>query len=161
MPRHPAMPTSAARITASRVVRPFVFEADQVFALGGVTSDQYVAISDAFPARGRIRATYDRGALELMSISDFHEFVRSQLILLVQFLMVELNVSGNCFGQFTHRRKDVERALEPDACFYLKSWKKIRGVGRPIDLQRDPLLDLAIEIDVSRSSVPRMPLYER
>lgn len=150
----------AARVT----VRPrnrlsLVVKPNQSMYFDSVNWDQYVAISDALPDRSNLRITYDSGRLELMSIGDFHELLKYLLGRLIDVLIDEFELDGNGYGQMTHRRKDLAKALESDACYYLKSWKKVRGRKR-IDLSRDPPPDLALEIDISRSSLPRMPIYE-
>jgi Uma2 family endonuclease len=58
----------------------------------------------------------------------------------------------------TFRRRDLERGLEPDECFWIANEPRMRAVN-PIDLRRDPPPDLVVEIDVTRGSVPRMPIY--
>jgi Uma2 family endonuclease len=62
------------------------------------------------------------------------------------------------FGSTTFLRKDLERGLEPDECFYLSSAEKIHD-QKSIDLQFDPPPDLAIEIDVTSHSGRRMSIY--
>ncbi len=156
------MTTTAARITAPTTIGvSLLIGPAQRFFLGNVTWDQYIAVSDAFPERGCVRVTYDGGGIELMSLGELHELVKYLVGRLIDALMEELNVSGNGFGQMTHRRQDLAKALEPDACYYFKNWKKVRGLQRPIDLHRDPPPDLALEIDVTSSSIPRMPIYEK
>src|SRR5688500_6748040 len=58
----------------------------------------------------------------------------------------------------TLRREDLERGLEPDNCFYTTRWRAIIGKKR-FDLTRDPPPDLAIEIDVTSSSLDRQGIY--
>ncbi len=156
------MTTSAARITAPTTTGvSLLIEPAQRFFLGDVTWDQYVAISDALPERGNVHVTYDNGRLELVSISDLHELVKYLLGRLLDILIDEFEMDGNGYGQMTHRRKDLAKALEADACYYFRSWMKIRNLGRRIDLSRDPPPDLALEIDVTSSSIPRMPIYQK
>src|SRR5207253_2727623 len=43
-------------------------------------------------------------------------------------------------------------------CFYLASWERIKG-KRVLDFENDPPPDLAIEIDMTSDSLPRLPIY--
>jgi Uma2 family endonuclease len=61
-------------------------------------------------------------------------------------------------GSTTFRRRDLRRGLEPDECYWIANQALVRGLTR-IDLSRDPPPDLVLEIDVTHSSVPRMPIY--
>jgi Uma2 family endonuclease len=44
-----------------------------------------------------------------------------------------------------------ESGIEPDYCFYIDNWQAVSGKKR-IDWQKDPPLDLVIEIDVTSYS---------
>jgi Uma2 family endonuclease len=138
-------PTLPAAETPNRVV------------LHGVDWQTYCTVSDAFPEQ-RIRFTYDRGVLEIMTVSIEHERYKSLMNLLVVAVAFGLRRRIGSFGSFTHRRKDLLRALEPDLCFYLEHFAEVRG-KRQIQLEQDPPPDLAIEIDISRSSLDRMAIY--
>jgi Uma2 family endonuclease len=48
--------------------------------------------------------------------------------------------------------------LEPDNCYWIAHEPRVRG-KRKIDLQMDPPPDLAVEIDIARSSLDRLGIY--
>jgi hypothetical protein len=50
------------------------------------------------------------------------------------------------------------RGLEPDGCWWVASEALVRGKNK-IDLRRDPPPDLALEIDVTHSSLDRLTVY--
>jgi Uma2 family endonuclease len=58
----------------------------------------------------------------------------------------------------TIRHEDLARGLEPDSCFYLAGWPRIRG-RRGLDFRTDPPPDLAIEIDLRRSNLRKLGIY--
>jgi Uma2 family endonuclease len=58
----------------------------------------------------------------------------------------------------TCKKKSLERALEPDECYYTVNLERMRGIRRLL-LERDPPPDLVLEIDITRSSVDRMAIY--
>jgi hypothetical protein len=55
-------------------------------------------------------------------------------------------------------REDLDRGVEADRCYYLEHESLVRD-REEIDLTVDPPPDLAIEIDVSRSSLKRLAIY--
>jgi Uma2 family endonuclease len=125
--------------------------------LHGVDWQTYCTVSDAFPERP-IRFTYDRGTLEIMTVSNEHERYKSLMNLAVVAAAVALGRTIGSFGSFTHRRQDLLRALEPDLCFYLEHFDAVKG-KKQIRLETDPPPDLAVEIEISRSSLNRMEIY--
>jgi hypothetical protein len=48
--------------------------------------------------------------------------------------------------------------LEPDECYWIASEPLVRGKDR-IDLRTDPPPDLALEVDITHSSLDRMAIY--
>jgi Uma2 family endonuclease len=62
------------------------------------------------------------------------------------------------FGSTTFRREDWDRGFEPDSCFYIQSVERISGISK-LDLAVHPPPDLVIEVDLSHSSLDRLPIY--
>ena len=58
----------------------------------------------------------------------------------------------------TCRREDLERGLEPDNCYYVHHAATMRAKDE-LDLSTDPPPELAIEIDISRSTLVKLSLY--
>lgn len=139
---------------------PLLIEPAQAFLLHNLSWEEYSAIGNALAEKGNLRLTYDEGRLEFMSVSQIHEMLKSLLMTLISILMEELDLPGNPFGQMTLGRQDLAAGLEPDACYYLQNWEKVRHFEQ-IDLNRDPPPDLALEIDITSSSIKRLPLYEK
>ena len=73
-----------------------------------------------------IRATYDRGNVELMSPSPRHERKKSLFGRLVRILAAELSIPIMPVGSTTLTREDVDRGLEADEAFYLGNLERIR-----------------------------------
>jgi Uma2 family endonuclease len=137
--------------------RPVEVKDPQRLLLHNISWDTYVTIGEALAERP-IRLTYDRGNLEIMTTSHEHERYKKIFGLLISVLAEELSVAISGFGSATYQKKDIERGLEPDECYYTTHWAQMRGVHR-IDLDRDPPPDLVIEVDVTRSSIDRMGIY--
>jgi Uma2 family endonuclease len=127
---------------------------EQRFVIDNVTWEQYEAIADAFPDRP-VRINYDDGWLEIMTISNQHERLKILVDRLVLVLVQVFGLRSGGFGSFTHKRKRVLKALEPDQCYYFANFHRVKGHKR-IDLEKDPPPDLAVEVEVSRSFLSRM-----
>lgn len=105
-----------------------------------------------------VRTTYSQGVVELMILSYQHERYKKLLARLVETLTEEWDIPIAGGGSTTFKRQDLERGLEPDECFYIEHEPNVRG-KQAIDLTIDPPPDLAIEIDVTSSSLNRMAIY--
>jgi Uma2 family endonuclease len=117
----------------------------------------YVDLRDN-DANRHVRMSYYRGGLELMSPRYRHEKYGRRLERLVSVLAEELNIAGTCAGSTTFRRECEEAGKEPDTCFYFVNEPRIRDKD-DIDLADDPPPDLAIEVDDSRNSERKLPIY--
>ena len=126
---------------------------EQRFLLQAIDWGTYETFLRALGDRSGVRLTYDRGNLELMSPPPPHEIYKTLLGRLVAMLMEELDIPVKRCGSTTFRSQDLDRGLEPDECFYLRSAPRVRDWAR-IDLSIDPPPDLAIEVecDVARQT---------
>lgn len=102
-----------------------------------------------------IRLTYDRGDLELMSPSQPHEEYGRLLGIMIQALAEELDFPCRGLRSTTWRRKAKDRGIEADECYYLANRERVRG-KKTIRLGIDPPPDLAVEIDITSSSLDRL-----
>lgn len=109
-------------------------------------------------AKRRYRITYDRGRLELMTISPQHGRLDGIFARFFLILSEELGISIVDFGPVTLCREELDRGLEPDRFYYIQNEPLVRSRDH-FDLDRDPAPDLAVEIDISRSSLNRMGIY--
>ena len=146
--------TGAARVTK----RTESQIEEQHFLLHNVDWSTYVAVSDAFVDRPGLRITYDRGSMEFMTISQKHERIKKLLGRLVETLTLERQLDIIGVGSMTCRKEDLDRGLEPDECFYIANVATMRGVEQ-YDAAIHPPPDLAIEVDISRSSLDRLGIY--
>jgi Uma2 family endonuclease len=106
----------------------------------------------------RFRHTYDRGTLEIMSPSPKHENVKRLLGRLIERMSEECDIEIRSFGSMTQGREELEQGLESDECYYFANEPAVR-CKRDLDFNVDPPPDLAVEVDVTSSSVGRMPIY--
>jgi Uma2 family endonuclease len=105
-----------------------------------------------------VRVTFDQGVMEIMSPLPEHERIKGLIGRLAELLALELDIPLCSLGSTTFKRKDLEKGLEPDECYYTRNERAIRGKKR-LDLKRDPPPDLVIEVDLSRRSVKKQVIY--
>jgi Uma2 family endonuclease len=126
--------------------------------LSGVDWQTYLRLLRIFAERPAVRLTYDRGELEIMSPLLEHDDDSRFLCQLVVALTDELGMPLKFGGSTTLRRRLHQRGIEADECFWIANAHRLAG-HRRLDLRVDPPPDLAIEIEVSRSSLKRMAIY--
>jgi Uma2 family endonuclease len=96
--------------------------------------------------------------LEILSPLWVHEAHAKLLGRFIDVLTEELNLPYRRGGSVTLRRRRKLRGLEPDNCYWIASTPLLQG-KQHLDLRVDPPPDLAIEVDVTSSSIDRMSIY--
>jgi len=130
---------------------------EQRLVLYGVPWKTYTRLLHTLEDR-HLRITYDRGALEITTLSLGHERWGRLLARFVQIVTEELNRAMVQGGSTTFRRRKKQRGLEPDDCFWIQHESAMRN-KTTVDLRVDPPPDLGLEIDISRSSLNRMNIF--
>lgn len=133
---------------------------EQRILIPRISWDAYVAFDDEL-ARQQIRSirlTYDRGSMEIMTIGAPHEWYKTMLAKLVEILVYELDIDIRSGGSMTFRRKDLDRGLEPDECWWIAHEAVMRERG-DFDPHDDPPPDLAIEIEISNPLLDKLSVY--
>lgn len=125
--------------------------------LAGVAWSTFESLLAETDHRGA-RFTYDQGRLEIMSPSETHERLKRLLGRMIETLTVELDIPIRSSGSTTLKNEMKRRGLEPDECYYVAHEPAVRGHDR-IDLRSDPPPDLAIEVDISASSLDQLSIY--
>ncbi|MEM6329144.1 MAG: Uma2 family endonuclease [Planctomycetota bacterium] len=128
--------------------------------LEGVSWDTYERLLAGLEGQ-RVFVTYDDGLMEIeMSPSLPHENRDRLLERLVYAIGLLTGVKIASGGTTTHRRQDLKKGLEPDACFWIENEHQLVGV-RELDLTKVPPPDLVIEIDVHAESTDRIAMYQQ
>jgi Uma2 family endonuclease len=126
--------------------------------LKGISWSTYQNLVRDLERQPSLRLTYDCGQLEIRMPSDPHESYKKLLGRLVEALTEELGLEIRSLGSRTCDRQDLCRGLEPDQCYYIQNEPAVWGKEQ-IDLQQDPPPDLAIEVDITSSSLDRLAIY--
>ncbi len=131
---------------------------DQIVVLRGVRWATYESLLAHLVDSSAPRLTFDRGDLEIRSLSPEHERLNRLLASFVEEASLALGIDVESFGSTTFKRDDLERGFEPDSCFYIANADRVVG-RRKIDLRKDPPPDLVIEIDITSASLRKFPIY--
>jgi Uma2 family endonuclease len=126
--------------------------------LQNISWQSYQSLLKDFVTQPAMRLTYDQGLLEIRMPLDPHETYKKLLGRFVEALTEELGLEIRSLGSRTCDREDLAKGLEPDQCYYIQNesavWNK-----EQIDLTQDPPPDLAIEVDITSSSIDRLKIY--
>ena len=132
--------------------------AEQRTVLHNISWETFEALlKDTGEDRGS-RFAYDCGVLEIMTPLFEHENPKSNFGNFIVALAEELDIEIISAGSTTLKRKLARRGIEPDTCYYIQNELAIRG-KQTLDLENDPPPDLAIEIDITSSSVNKLGIY--
>jgi len=104
------------------------------------------------------RFAYDCGTLEIMTPLFEHENPKIQFDRFIFALAEELEIKIKSAGSTTLKRRAVNRGIEPDNCYYVQNESVVRD-RQELDLETAPPPDLAIEIDITNSSVNKFAIY--
>lgn len=104
------------------------------------------------------RFAYEDGSLEIMTPLFEHENPKIQFDRFILILAQELEIEIRSAGSTTLKRRIAKRGIEPDNCYYIQNELAIRG-KETLNLETDPAPDLAIEIDITSSSVNKLGIY--
>lgn len=126
--------------------------------LPGIRWETYQALLADLADQHPVYLTYDQGTLELMAPSYAHEEAHRILAMIVEAVALVQGQDLHPAGSTTFTRQDLARGFEPDSCYYLAYAAAIRGKAT-IDLMTDPPPDLVLEVDITRASLDKLPLY--
>ncbi len=131
-------------------------QAETRVVLSGISWSTFESLADSDQAGARF--TYDRGYLEIMAPSGEHEQLKRALGRMVETMTEQFGIPIRSGGSTTLRSQLKDRGLEPDECYYVASESRVRG-RKQINLAVDPPPDLAIEVDISSSSLNQLAIY--
>jgi Uma2 family endonuclease len=138
-------------ISTAEIVNPHCVLFDNI------SWDAYEKLVDSM-GESQVRLTYDNGDLEIMTLSLRHERFGGWLGRLIEMLTFELDRPICSGGSTTLKRKLKKKGLEPDECYWLEHAEQMLG-KKKFNPRQDPPPDLAVEINISHSSLKRLPIY--
>ena len=131
---------------------------DQPVLMDGVSWETYEALLADGGDHRQTRMAYDQGVLEIVTPSFEHEIFRDVVSGVAEEILDTRGQDYLRSGSVTLKQEELARGFEADASFYVTHVARVRGLSQ-IDLHSDPPPDLVIEVDVSRSSLDKLPIY--
>ena len=129
-----------------------------VLVRDGVPWDEYELLLTELDGRSGIRVSYDRGRLEIVTVTHRHEMYTRLIDRIVYLCAERYDVDVENAGSTTFNDKGLQQGAEPDSCFYITNASKIIG-KRHVDLTVDPPPDILVEIDISHGSKRKHQFY--
>lgn len=123
----------------------------------GVEWKSYMAFLDAL-GDFSLRHSFDRGTLEMMSPRRDHDWVKKLIGRFIEAMAFDLDIPIQSVGSMTLSAEAAERGLEPDESYFVQHEPQVRGQST-YDPDVDLPPDLSVEVDVTHSSVPRLPIF--
>ncbi|MBL8950464.1 MAG: Uma2 family endonuclease [Myxococcaceae bacterium] len=123
---------------------------DQRIVLDGVSWQEFLEIArkrDAARRRG-LRLHYAEGALELMTVSHPHEYIKTTIARCLEAWSEISGVDLHGAGGWTIMNRSEERAAEPDECYHVGR----KGASRPPEL--------AIEVIWTHGGLDKLDVYQ-
>lgn len=129
------------------------------FVFQDVTWEFYEQVLEQLERAGQhAHVTYDDGRMEIMTTSGWLEDIKKCAARLLEHYSFVRDLPIRGIGSLTLKRKDRQKGVEPDECYYVVKSPVLDKTGH-LDLLNGPPPDIAIEVQVSRSSFPKRPVY--
>jgi Uma2 family endonuclease len=122
---------------------------DHIVVLYDTTWADYERLLEIRGDQSAPRICFLEGAIEIMSPSRSHEFIKSIIGSLVETWCLENQIEFSRFGSWTLARRRKRRAVEPDECFV---FGEIEEPVRP---------DLAIDVIWTNTGLDKLDIYAR
>lgn len=131
---------------------------NQVVQVPGVSWATYKQLNNERGEQPGTQLTFSEGVLQIMSLGPTHERLSYDMAKIVDILCETLMPDFQPLGSTTMSREDLEKGFEPDECYYFTHLEEVRALTK-ISLDVDPPPDLIVEIDITNSSLNRLPLF--
>ena len=135
-----------------------IYRGERRSILQGIRWETYQALASDLSENASQKLAYDQGILEIMTPLPEHEVNKRFLGRIVETTTEVLGLEVCSLGSTTWSREDLHRGIEPDESYYITNESLIRG-KLDFDLNIDPAPDLAIEVDITSSSLERLNIY--
>jgi Uma2 family endonuclease len=142
---------------AQALIEPDPVGPSNHIVLESVSWDYYQQTTQAL-METRWHVNYHRGRLEIMMLGNRHEIVKKHIARLLELYSLERDIRIEGHGSVTCQSRNADSGLEPDECYYVSTVLKDMPDG-PLDLDKYPPPDLAVEVDITRSVISRLPIY--
>jgi Uma2 family endonuclease len=125
--------------------------------LNDISWQEYEMFLEDFEEKSGWRLAFDTGKLEIMPPTMDHENFSISFHNFVLAYCEHFNLDMQNAGSTTFRRMFLNKGVEPDECFYIKSVEKV--IGKKFKSDEYPMPDIAVEVDVTTDSLDKFPIY--
>ncbi len=132
--------------------------AEQRTLLENISWSTFETLLKEIGGRRGYRIAYDNGMLEIMSPLYEHKNPKIRSDRFIFILAEELGIEIKSAGSMTLKRERAKKGIEPDNCYYIQNEPAVRD-REELDLETAPPPDLAIEIDITSSSMNKLAIY--
>ena len=108
---------------------------------------EFLVLENLLVSSGSFRITYLDGWIELMTVGEPHELIKSLLGMFLEAYFIEMGIEFIPVGNATRRGEEKGTSFEPDESYYLGEKKD------------NP--DLAIEVILTSGSLEKLEKYRR
>ena len=123
--------------------------ADERVVMHGIDWQGYETLLALRGDRSQPRMAYLDGAVELMTTSRGHEWIKTRLGALLEAYLCELDIDFGGYGQWTLKREKKKAGAEADECYQL-------GTD-----QTERFPDIAIEVVWTHGGIDKLEIYRR
>lgn len=123
--------------------------ADERVVMYGIDWNGYETLLALRGERSQPRMAYLDGAVELMTTSRGHEWIKKRIAALLEAYLVELDIDFGAYGQWTMKKQKKKAGAEADDCYQL---------GRD---QTERFPDIAIEVVWTHGGLDKLEIYRR
>lgn len=118
---------------------------EKMLWLDGISWERFQNLDSSFEGISSIRLSYTAGALEIMTISPKHEYIKGTLRALLEAYMREKNIRYYIRGSFT-LMKEGETSGEPDESYCIGEDKEVP--------------DIVLEVIITSGSINKLDVYK-
>lgn len=138
------------------IVKKLPEKADVTF--GNTTWNDYETLIKEVGEANHLRISYAQGNLKIMTLSSLHENYSTIVLDIVRQISMKKRIKILNYKSSTMKVTKELKGVEPDGCFYIQSADKLPNKLR-IDLSRDPMPDIVLEIDIYQDSKSKFEIY--
>jgi Uma2 family endonuclease len=135
-------------MTVKVAIAQIQLEAGQRIVLDKIDWQEFEGILEDLGEHRHSHIAYYKGVLEFRMPLPKHERHKMLVSHLLVVLLNELGLEWESLGSTTFKNRRMQAGIEPDSCFYIQNYQAVTGMNR-IDLDVDPVPDLAIEVDLT------------
>ncbi len=138
-------------------INPQSVNDSQRISLHHIPWEIYVSLTEVLSDISAPRMAYYAGTLEFMAPTSLHEQIHRLFADIVDAIAESRDIDVVHTVSTTFQHADVEAGIEADESFYIEHAAAI-SPSQGIDLDRDPPPDLVVEVDITNSSMRKLPL---